>query len=431
MEPSATRVQRGEGREAAAGPRGIVRERPPVGKSAPPDRSLRRGVGGRRVGLQGPGGLWPMRPNDPANPTMSEVPVIQVDETLDRNSVGAAVQALSTAIGSATGRIVVDLGRVQRFDSAGLGGIVEGMRTARARGVEVRLRGLSQAMLDFFSLLSVERLTAESTARPRLDPVRRVGGAVIPILDAFGAIAQITARSLGAILIGPFRGRPLRLDRTALELDQAGNGAMPIVVLIAFLLGLVLAMQAWVQLHVWGAEIYVADMVGVSVLTEIGPLMTAIVLAARSGSSNAAQLGSMVVSEEVDALRQMGVDPIRFLVVPKVLSLAISTLALAVVFDIVAICGGALFAWLVAGIEPAAFREQLQTALKLGDFLVASVKSVTFGLCVGVVGCALGLRVEGGSEGVGRATTNAVVLSIFLVIVVDTIFVTAQRMVLA
>ncbi len=98
---------------------------------------------------------------------------------------------------------------------------------------------------------------------------------------------------------------------------------------------------------------------------------------------------------------------------------------------VLAICGGALFAWLVAGIEPAAFREQLQTALKLGDFLVASVKSVTFGLCVGVVGCALGLRVEGGSEGVGRATTNAVVLSIFLVIVVDTIFVTAQRMVLA
>lgn len=362
---------------------------------------------------------------------MTDTPVIRLDAALDRATVGGTVQAIADAVAAAPGAVVVDLGRVERFDSAGLGGIVEGLRTARAAGVEVRLRGLSQPMLDFFSLLSVERLTGPAAAGERVDVVRRIGGAVLPILDAFGAIGLTGCRALGAILIGPFRRRPLRFDRTVLELDHAANGALPIVALIAFLLGLVLAMQAWVQLRVWGAEIYVADMVGVSVLTEIGPLMTAIVLAARSGSSNAAQLGSMVVSEEVDALRQMGVDPLRFLVVPKVLALALAVLGLGVVFDVVAICGGALFAWAVAGIEPAAFREQLQTALHLADFLVASAKCVTFGLCVGIVGCALGLRVEGGSEGVGRATTNAVVLSIFLVIVVDTLFVTVQRMVLA
>ncbi|MBI5850173.1 MAG: ABC transporter permease [Planctomycetes bacterium] len=362
---------------------------------------------------------------------MPDVPVIRLDATLDRATVGGTVALIHEAIAGSPGSMVVDLGRVERFDSAGLGGIVEGLRGAREAGVDVRLRGLSQPMLDFFSLVSVERLTAQPAAREPVDLVRRVGGAVMPLLDAFAAIGSTGLRTLLAITVGPMRGRPIRIDRTTLELDHAANGALPIVALIAFLLGLVLAMQAWVQLRVWGAEIYVADMVGVSVLTEIGPLMTAIVLAARSGSSNAAQLGAMVVGEEVDALRQMGVDPLRFLVVPKVIALGLAVLGLGIVFDVVAICGGALFAWGVAGIEPAAFREQLQTALRMSDFLVASAKCVTFGLCVGVVGCALGLRVEGGSEGVGRATTNAVVLGIFLVIVVDTLFVTAQRMVLA
>jgi phospholipid/cholesterol/gamma-HCH transport system permease protein len=286
-------------------------------------------------------------------------------------------------------------------------------------------------MLDFFSLLSVERLARAEGPAGRFDPVRRIGAAVLPMIASLRAIGATTARVAHALVEGLVRRRGLRLDRTVLELDQAANGGLPIVALIAFLLGLILAMQAWVQLRVWGAEIYIADMVGVSVLTEIGPLMTAIVLAARSGSSNAAQLGSMVVGEEVDALRQMGVDPIRFLVVPKVLALGFSVLGLCIVFDVVAICGGALFAWSVAGIEPAAFREQLQVALRLSDFLVAAAKCVTFGLCVGLVGCALGLSVEGGSQGVGRATTNAVVLGIFLIIVVDALFVTAQRMLLS
>ncbi|HLQ36306.1 MAG TPA: ABC transporter permease, partial [Planctomycetota bacterium] len=201
--------------------------------------------------------------------------------------------------------------------------------------------------------------------------------------------------------------------------------------LISFLLGLILAMQAYVQLRVWGAEIYVADMVGVSVLTEIGPLMTAIVLAARSASSNAAQLGAMVVGEEIDALRQMGIHPVRFLVVPKVLACAFAAVALSVIFDVVAMAGGALFAWAVAGIEVGAYQEQTRQALHLADFLVASVKALSFGACVGVVGCALGMRVQGGSQGVGRVTTNAVVLSIFLIILIDAAFVTMQRMVLS
>ena len=356
---------------------------------------------------------------------------IKVESALDRTNVAHLLGELGDAVRRRPKRVVLDLGTVDRFDSAGFGGVVEGLRRARANGVDVRLRGLSQPMLDFFSLLSVERLTAGGGQRAKPDPISRIGAAVLPVLRGTAAVARMTVRVAESLLLCPLRGRGLRVDRCSLELDHAANGALPIVVLIAFLLGLILAMQAWVQLRVWGAEIYIADMVGVSVLTEIGPLMTAIVLAARSGSANAAQLGSMVVGEEIDALRQMGVDPIRFLVVPKVLALACAALALSIVFDVVAIFGGAAFAWLAAGIEPAAFREQLQTALHLADFAVAASKCLVFGLCIGVVGSALGLRVEGGSDGVGRATTNTVVSGIFVIIVVDALFVSAQRVLLS
>src|SRR5690606_5447273 len=349
-------------------------------------------------------------------PRMADSLEIKVESALDRSNVARLLGELADAVRRRPQRVVVDLGTVERFDSAGLGGVVEGLRRARATGVEVRLRGLSQPMLDFFSLLSVERLTAgadprarldpisrvsgaelpglrgtATTARmgaglggvveglrraratgvevrlrglsqpmldffsllsverltagadprARLDPISRVGAAVLPVLRGTAAIARMAVRVVEGVLLAPLRGHGLRVDRCTLELDHAANGALPIVALISFLLGLILAMQAWVQLRVWGAEIYMADMVGVSVLTEIGPLMTAIVLAARPGSSNAAQLGAMVVGEEIDALRQMGVDPIRFLVVPKVLALAFAALALCVVFDVVAIFGGA------------------------------------------------------------------------------------------
>jgi phospholipid/cholesterol/gamma-HCH transport system permease protein len=283
-------------------------------------------------------------------------------------------------------------------------------------------------MLDFFSRVSVQRLAAPDAVATREDVIRRLGGAVEPMLAGAAAVARTALAAAHELLVGPFRGRPLRLDRTAIEVDHCAAGALPIVALIAFLMGLILAMQAWVQLRVWGAEIYIADMVGVSVLAEIGPLMTAIVLAARSGSRNAAQLGAMVVSEEIQALEQMGIRPLRFLVLPKVVACAFAAVALAIVFDVVAIGGGGLFGYWVAGIEPDAFAEQLRQALTLSDFTVAQCKAATFGVAVGVVGCALGLRVRDGSEGVGRATTNAVVLGIFLVIVVDAVFVTCQRM---
>lgn len=357
--------------------------------------------------------------------------MLAVGMALDRFAVAEFLGGFEEQLKAAPKRLIVDLGEVERFDSAGMGALIESLRRGREAGTEIRLRGMSQPMLDFCSLVSVERLI-EDGGRPagRDDPITRLGASVLPLFAGLRGIFEVGGEALHGIFVAPFQGKKLRVDRAIGELDEAANGAMPIVVLIAFLLGMTLAMQAWVQLRTWGAETYVADMVGVSVMTEIGPLMTAIVLAARSGSSNAAQLGSMVVGEEIDALVQMGVHPIRFLVVPKVLAMTVAMVALTLLFDVVGICAGAVFAHIVGGIELAAYRGQTALALLPGDFLVATMKSLAFGLCVGVVGCALGLRVTGGSEGVGRATTNAVVVSIFLIICIDALFVTAQRMVL-
>ena len=290
---------------------------------------------------------------------MGDTAVIEVAERLDRESVGEVLRTMDGALTSSGDPLVVDLRRVESFDSAGLGAMLEGMRRARNQGVEVKIRGMSAPMLEFFSLVSVDRLLEPTVAQVREPFLVRIGSAVEPLWNTVSGVARIAARTARDAVARP------RLDRTIIEVDVAAGGALPIVTLISFLLGLVLAMQAYVQLKVWGAELYMADMVGVSVTSEIGPLMTAIILAARTGSSNAAQLGAMVIGEEIDALEQMGVRPIRFLVVPKVFALAFASVALGVVFDVVAMCGGALFGFTAAGIDPGAYLEQTRNALQV------------------------------------------------------------------
>ncbi|MCA8956780.1 MAG: ABC transporter permease [Planctomycetes bacterium] len=355
--------------------------------------------------------------------------VVEFDPSLDRRTAPAALRHVDEALGRGAENVVFDLQRVEQFDSIGMGALLHGLQQARRRAVHVQIRGMSPEMRELFALVSIERLTGSGREQPaRQDLASRVGGRVEPILDALHGVLATGVETLRGLLVEPLRGRRLRLDRLAVEVEAAFFGALPIVVLIGFLLGLILAMQAYVQLRVWGADIYMADMVGVSVVYEIGPLMTGIILAARSGSANAAQLGSMAVAEEIDALRQMGVRARSYLVVPKVLALAFSVVALGVLFDWVAVVGGALFGYAAAGIEPRAYMAQTSEALRVGSFLLAATKSVVFGAVVGVVGCGLGLRVRGGSDGISRATTNTVVLSIFLIIVIDSLFVAGQHL---
>lgn len=206
------------------------------------------------------------------------------------------------------------------------------------------------------------------------------------------------------------------------EIADAGYKAMPIVGLLSFLMGVVIAYQGAVQLKLYGANIYVADLVGFSMLRELAPLLTAIVVSGRTGSAYAAQIGTMQVTEEVAAMRTIGIPPIDMLVLPKLIALIIVMPLLSVFADILSICGGMLMANLQLGIGFNAFVIRLGEAINYSTFMIGIGKAPVFAAIIAIVGCYQGFKVQGSAESVGRHTTISVVQSIFLVIVADALF---------
>lgn len=213
-----------------------------------------------------------------------------------------------------------------------------------------------------------------------------------------------------------------RLTSTFAQAQAVGLDAMPIVGLISFLIGVVIAYQGVDQLAMFGAQIFVVNLVSISVLRELGILLTAIVIAGRSGSAFTAQIGSMKLNEEVDAMRTLGLDPIEVLVVPRVIALMVMLPCLAFFADIMGLLGGMLMSWVTLGFSPDVFINRLAAAVTWKTFFVGIVKAPFFAVTIAVVGCLEGLRVEGSSESVGRRTTQSVVKGIFLVIVLDAAF---------
>jgi phospholipid/cholesterol/gamma-HCH transport system permease protein len=222
--------------------------------------------------------------------------------------------------------------------------------------------------------------------------------------------------ALARVALRPGRLRPAAL---AHHLEQTCIHALPIVGLIAFLIGIVMAYQGADQLRRFGAEIYTVDLLGISILREIGILLTAIVVAGRSGSAFTAQIGMMKVNQEVDALRTLGLDPLEVLVLPRLLALMLALPLLAFCADVLALAGGALMAALALGIPPGQLVAQLGQAITLETFLVGLVKAPVFAFLIGLVGCYQGLSVSGSTASVGQLTTRSAVLAIFLVIVCD------------
>jgi phospholipid/cholesterol/gamma-HCH transport system permease protein len=206
------------------------------------------------------------------------------------------------------------------------------------------------------------------------------------------------------------------------HVEEVGLNALPIVGLVSFLIGVVLAYQGAVQLRQLGAEIFVVDLIAVAVLRELGVLLTAIMIAGRSGSAFTAQLGTMKVNEEVDALRSLGLDPLEVLVLPRCIALVISLPLLTFFADLMGLLGGGLMAWIELDIGPAVFLERLRDAVSPSSFWVGIVKAPVFAVIIAVIGCYEGLQVRGSAEAVGRHTTRAVVESVFVVIVADALF---------
>jgi phospholipid/cholesterol/gamma-HCH transport system permease protein len=255
-----------------------------------------------------------------------------------------------------------------------------------------------------------------------MEIVSEIGAGVTDSLAYLGSLAMLGTRAAYFTFVGPFRGKPLRLQSAASQAMEVGVRALPILSLITFFIGLILALQSAYELSKLGAMNIVAKAVALSMSRELGPLITAIVVIGRSGSAFAAEIGTMKVSEEIDALEVMAISPINFLVAPKFLAMIVMLPCLTIWANTMGILGGALFGVTQADFTLGSYVQASIESLFLRDIFSGLIKSVMFGITITAVGCFEGLATGGGAEQVGRSTTRAVVISILLVVAVDLVF---------
>src|SRR6266478_2616246 len=251
--------------------------------------------------------------------------------------------------------------------------------------------------------------------------VAEVGAATERSVAYIGGLAEIFGKSLRLLFVLPLK-RDCMLQRAIHEAMAVGVGAIPIVSLITFFIGVIIALQGAYELQRLGAMQIVADMVAISITRELGPLVTAIVVIGRSGSAFAAEIGTMKVTEELDAIETMALHPIAFLVTPKLLAMLVMMHCLTIWADLMGVLGGSVFGMIGADYTFGAYLAATCDALFMRDIITGLVKSIVFGLVITGVGCQEGFSTGAGSEQVGRSTTSAVVTSIFLVVLVDLVF---------
>jgi len=249
-----------------------------------------------------------------------------------------------------------------------------------------------------------------------------LGRNTLGFLRYLGEVYEMSVRAAYWTFVAPFRGHSLKWNNAVHQMVLAGVDSIPIVALISFFIGIVLGLQGAYQLAKFGATYFVTALVSVAMTRELGPLMTAIVIAGRSGSAFAAELGTMKVAEEIDALEAMGLDSLRFLVVPKYVAMLIMMPCLTLISDLAGILGGAAFEMVQLDKTLPMVVVATRDALVMHDITTGLIKSMVFGLIITTIGCHEGFSVSGGAEGVGKATTSSVVVSIFLIIFADVIF---------
>ena len=316
--------------------------------------------------------------------------------------------------------LVIDLEGVDKMDTVGAWLVHRAVRDRKAqvRGAsKVHQKLLEQvADADQPSRIRPEEGNAAIRAVNELgEAVTDAGRTLVGLLGFLGA----TVLAFAAIISHPKR---FRLNAVVQRFDVVGVRALGIIGLMTFLIGIVIGQQGAVQLQQFGAEVYTINLIGRITVRELGTLMTAIMVAGRSGSAFAAQLGTMKITEEIDAMRTIGVSPIEALVIPRLIAAVVMMPLLAFWAMLMALLGGGIFVWLSLGIPPLTYIQRLQEVIPLSDLWVGLIKAPVFGFIIALAGCFQGMLVEGNSEEVGLRTTTAVVQSIFLVIVIDAIF---------
>ncbi|HET9812023.1 MAG TPA: MlaE family lipid ABC transporter permease subunit [Sphingomicrobium sp.] len=331
-------------------------------------------------------------------------------------------RAASTAreIAAEPDPLTIDLSKVERMDTVGAWLVY---RTVRDR--DAKVVGVSPAVKSLLDQV------AEADKPVQVHPEQR--GGFIRILRELGEwIADVGVTLLGllgffgATLIGfgnlIRRPKRFRFNAVTERFDSVGVRAIGIIGLMSFLIGIVIAQQGAVQLAQFGAEIYTINLIGRITVRELGTLMTAIMVAGRSGSAFAAQIGTMKITEEIDAMRTIGVSPVEALVIPRLIAAVIMMPLLAFWAMLMALLGGGIFVWLDIGIPPLTYIQRLQEVIPITDLWIGLIKAPVFGFIIALAGCFQGMLVESNSEEVGQRTTTAVVQSIFLVIVLDSVF---------
>ena len=262
---------------------------------------------------------------------------------------------------------------------------------------------------------------------PLLRPISALGGSVTGLCDFLGGVAYLMLDTAGAVRLALFgrRGRRLGWANLWAQMVRVGVRSIPIVMLVLFCIGAILALQMEPTLRTYGATDKVADIISIAVFRELGPLVSAIVLTGFAGASIAAELGSMVVSEEVEALEAQAISPIRFLVVPRVIATTVMMVCVAVVGDLTGVLGGMFVSTTMLGVSSAQYVAHTFDAVDVRDFVSGLVKAGVFGALISSLACYLGLNVTGGAQGVGVATTRTVVYTIVALITVDLLFTAA------
>ena len=255
-----------------------------------------------------------------------------------------------------------------------------------------------------------------------MELTRKIGASVLGGFAYIGSLAILAGRAAYFTFVAPFHGKPVRFQRAVTQAMEVGVRALPILSLITFFIGLILALQAAYELRRFGAMSYVASAVALSMTRELGPLITAVIVIGRSGSAFAAEIGTMKVTEEIDALETMAISPVGFLVAPKFVAMIFMVPCLTIWANFMGILGGSLFGVLQADFTFQRYISASLDSLYLQDVVTGLIKSFMFGATITAVGCQEGFNTGGGAEQVGRSTTQAVVVSIFLVILVDLIF---------
>ena len=351
--------------------------------------------------------------------------VLAVQGRMDADRAGDMIRgARALFAGGVPPSLTVDLGEVSYLDDFGSLVLLELREEMEKAKGGFYLRNASENIQRVLSVFQFDKASKAVVLakKPKPNVIERVGDATIENVEDLRYMVSFLGSVCLALLYVILHPRSLRKEETLLTMQKTGFDALPIVGMISLLLGMILAFMSSVQLKQFGANIYVASLVAVAMVRELGPVMTAIIVAGRSGSAFAAEIGTMKVSEEVDALFTMGFDPTRFLVMPKLIAAVVMVPLLTMFADMFSISGGMLVGVFMLDLTPSAYLNETVRFLSLRDIVWSFVKSASFAMLIAWIGCLRGFQVRGGADSVGQATTSAVVSSLFLIILADSIF---------